>query len=101
MMIVMNFLRGQKAPALKRMVKAAAHDEQERLRAFALAHGLHDLLAVFKPDAARVSPSSKLPGRRRAKPAWEAAAAKSDAIAIAYKPVHLGQNPHLGRNIFL
>ncbi|KAJ1627339.1 hypothetical protein T492DRAFT_1025518 [Pavlovales sp. CCMP2436] len=87
MMIVMNFLRGQKASALKRMVRQAAREEQERLRVFATDHGLTDLLTVFKPDAA----SFKLPAKRRAQvPAWDPAAFKSDGIA--FKPV-----PHLGR----
>jgi hypothetical protein len=69
-------------------VQQACTGEQEGLRTFALDHGLHNLLAAIKPDSARIRPSSKLPGRRRAQatacdPAsTRATAVKSDAIAI-------------------
>jgi hypothetical protein len=90
MMIVMNFLRGQTAPALKRMVQQACTGEQECLRTFALDYGLYDLLAAIKPDAARIRPKAKLPG-------WRRASNRARALSlmdVAFKPV-----PHMGSNL--
>jgi hypothetical protein len=81
MMIVMNFLRGQPAPALKRMVQQACTGEQECLRTFALDYGIYGLLAAIKPDSMRKRLTAKLPGWRRAHPASNRATASMNAIA--------------------